>query len=301
MRNFYLYFFTLIICGCIIAKPLRIATYNIENFYDRYDDPYTTKDSRVDQGTASKSARELWALAKVISSVNADIIALQEVENIGFLREFNKSYLKNLGYKNVVLIEGNSSKSIKGRGIDVAVLSRVPVLAATTYQHRNFIFEDGKKVNFSRDFLHVQLKCPEHPVIHLFTLHTISKSSGAWTHYRRIAEAKAGATILEEQFSKDTNSWIIVLGDFNDGEKSKSVKTFLEIPKVPLVRIPLFDKKKKKYTWYGKGTGYSSSTLDHILVSKPMSEKINKKKSGIFNDKNAEKASDHRPLFISLD
>jgi len=63
----------------------------------------------------------------------------------------------------------------------------------------------------------------------------------------------------------------------------------------------LFDKKKRKYTWYGKGTGYSSSTLDHILVSKSMAEKVNAKKSGIFNDKNAETASDHRPLFITLD
>ncbi|MHA1575714.1 MAG: endonuclease/exonuclease/phosphatase family protein [Alphaproteobacteria bacterium] len=293
--------FCLVLSLKINAVPLRIATYNIENFYDRNDDPYSIKDSRVDKGTTPKSARALWALSKVIKKVDADIIALQEVENIGFLREFNKSYLKDLKYKNVVLIEGNSSKTSKGRGIDVAVLSRIPVLAATTYQHRDFVFDDGKKINFSRDFLHVKLKSPDYPVIHLFTLHTISKSSGAWTHYRRIAEAKAGATILEEQFSNDTNSWIVVLGDFNDGEKSKSVKTFLEIPKVPLVRIPLFDKKKKKYTWYGKGTGYSSSTLDHILVSKPLAKKVNAKKSGIFNDKNSENASDHRLLFITLD
>ena len=112
LKYFYSYFFTLIICGCLVAEPLRIATYNIENFYDRNDDPYSTKDSRVDQGTAPKSARALYALAKVIKSVDADIIALQEVENIGFLREFNKSYLKDLGYKNVVLIH-NSSFSLK--------------------------------------------------------------------------------------------------------------------------------------------------------------------------------------------
>ncbi len=300
-RYLYLYFGILILCRCLIAEPLRIATYNIENFYDRYDDPYSTKDSRVDQGTASKSARELWALAKVIREVNADVIALQEVENIGFLREFNNSYLKDMKYKNVVLIEGNSSKTIRGRGIDVAVMSRVPVLSATTYQHRKFDFEDDKNIKFSRDFLHVKLKSPDYPVIHLFTLHTISKKSGAWTHYQRINEAKAGAQILEEQFAKDSNAWIIVLGDFNDGPNSKSVKTFLNIPGVPLKRVPVLDNKKRKYTWYGKGKYYSPSTLDHILVSLPIAEKINAKKSGVFNDKNAEQASDHRPLFIEID
>jgi len=300
MRKFCLYFLAFSVCGMLTAEPLRIATYNIENFYDRYDDPYTTKDSRVDVGTSPKSARELWALSKVIKEVNADVIALQEVENIGFLREFNKSFLKDLGYNNVVLIEGNSSKSTRGRGIDVAVLSRVPVLSATTYQHRKFNIDGKKNIQFSRDFLHVQLKSPDYPVIHLFTLHTISKSSGAWTHYRRVAEAKAGAKILEEQFAKDTNSWIVILGGFNDGPKSKSVKTFLDIPNVPMKRIPLLDDKKRNYTWYGSGGYYSPSTLDHIIASEPMAGRIKKSKSGIFNDKNAEAASDHRPLFIEV-
>ena len=301
LNNIKTIFFCSLLCLITNGKSIRIATYNVENFYDRNDDPYSIKDSQVANGTAPKSARELWALANVIKKIDADIIALQEVENIGFLREFNSSYLKKLGYKNVILIEGNSSKTLRGRGIDVAVLSRVPVLAATTYQHRDFVFDDGKKINFSRDFLHVQLKSPDYPLIHLFTLHTISKSSGSWTHYRRIAEAKAGAIILKENFAKNTNAWIVVLGDFNDGEKSKSVKTFLNIPSVPLFRIPLLDKKKRKYSWYGKGSGYRSSTLDHILVSKPIEKKINITKSGIFNDKNAEKASDHRPLFITIE
>lgn len=283
-------------------KTLRIATYNLENFYDRYDNPYSSKDSRVDQNTAPKPARELYALSKVIKSVNADIIVFQEVENRGFLSEFNNSYLRDLKYKYVVLIEANSSKTTRGRGIDVAMLSRVPVYSATTFQYYKFPLNERKAstASFSRDLLYVKLMPEGFPELNLFVLHPISQRGGAYAHYRRIAEAKGASTVISKELGKEKNPWIIIAGDFNDSPDSESVKTYQNIPGIPLKRIPAYDSKNKKFTFYAKGGGYPPSTLDHIIVSKPVEKALAEPNAKIWNDKTAAIASDHRPVYITL-
>ena len=43
------------------SPVLRIATFNLENLFDRYDDPYTA-DSSDDRGTQPKPARALFAV-----------------------------------------------------------------------------------------------------------------------------------------------------------------------------------------------------------------------------------------------
>ena len=283
-------------------NSLRIATYNLENLYDRYDNPYSSKDSRIDYNTSPKPARELYALSKVIKSVNADIIALQEVENRGFLNEFNSSYLRDMNYKYVVLIEANSSKTTRGRGIDVAVLSRVPVYSATTFQHFKFPLneKDNSMANFSRDFLYVKLRPKNFPEINLFVLHTISRRGGAYAHYRRIAEAKGAAKVITNELGKEKNPWIVITGDFNDTANSESLKTYMTIPGIPLKRIPAYDSKKKPYTYYGKNGTYPPATLDHIIVSKPIENALEQSNAVILNDKTAGIASDHRPVYVTL-
>jgi len=296
------FFFSVIVFAGGKEKTLRIATYNVENLYDRYDDPYTVKDSRVDQDTSPKRARELYALSKVIKSVNADIIALQEVENRGFLAEYNKSYLGDLNYKYVILIEGNSSKTTRGRGIDVAVLSRVPVYSATTFQYYQFPLneKENSTATFSRDFLYVKLIPENFPPINLFVLHTISRRGGAYAHYRRIAEANGAVKVISNELGKEKDPWIIIAGDFNDTPNSRSVNAYLDVPGNQLKRVPARDYKKKEYTFYGKGGSYPPSILDHILVSKPVENALVSPIAKIWNDKSAATASDHRPVYITL-
>ncbi|RLD11997.1 MAG: hypothetical protein DRI44_02295 [Chlamydiae bacterium] len=295
-----LIFFSVIAFADNTNKTLRVATYNLENFYDRYDDPYNSKDSRIDQNTAPKPARELYALSKVIKSVNADIIVLQEVENRGFLNEFNNSYLRELKYKYVVLIEANSSRTTRGRGIDVAMLSRVPIYSATTFQYYKFPLNRKSTASFSRDFLYVKAKPEGFPELNLFVLHPISQRGGAYAHYRRIAEARGAGEVISKELGKEKNAWIIIAGDFNDSPESESLKTYLNIPGIPLKRIPAYDSKRKKFTFYAKSGGYPPSTLDHILVSKPVEKALVKPEAKIWNDKTAAIASDHRPVYITL-
>jgi endonuclease/exonuclease/phosphatase family metal-dependent hydrolase len=280
------------------SPVLRIATFNLENLFDRYDDPYTA-DSSDDRGTQPKPARALFAVAKIIKAVNADILALQEVENRGFLEEFRDAYLEGMGYDNIVLIEGNNSYR-DGRGIDVALLTRVPVLSATTHQHRDFVVTNSATMRFSRDFLQVRTQPHGFPEVHVFVVHAPSRMGGQQrSEPFRVNEARAGAAVLAEQFAGRTDAWVVVLGDFNDEPQDASLQVYLNNPALPLRAVPAADARGKPYTWIGSATTYPSVSFDNILLSRAAGARV-KGKARIWNDAGAADASDHRAVSVDL-
>lgn len=96
-----------------------------------------------------KPPRHLEALLTRTDRLNADVLAVQEVENIAALREFNS--LLDAPYRFVVLIEGNDP-----RFIDIGVLSRLPIRRAIS--HRWFPDPaDPSRFLFSRDALAVEI------------------------------------------------------------------------------------------------------------------------------------------------
>jgi endonuclease/exonuclease/phosphatase family metal-dependent hydrolase len=123
---------------------LTVATFNVENLLStvpsfgeggtpRPDGPLRfLKRDRLTAPDAAAEAlhvleahetRKLTALA--IAVLDADVVCLQEVESEPVLRQFRNEYLDPLtdgAFKHLKLIEGND-----GRGIDVALLSRLPL------------------------------------------------------------------------------------------------------------------------------------------------------------------------------
>ncbi|MDH3292597.1 MAG: endonuclease/exonuclease/phosphatase family protein [Gemmatimonadota bacterium] len=76
----------------------------------------------------AKDAMDTDRVAQRILAMDLDVLAVQEVENIGILREFNRENL-NGRYPFQVLIEGNDP-----RFIDIAILSKLPLGAVTSFQ-----------------------------------------------------------------------------------------------------------------------------------------------------------------------
>ena len=144
----------------VIAAPVSIMTFNVENLFDTTHDPGKNDETYLPASQKTGSAhvdkcteisvrrwreqclywdwseavldRKLDAVAKAIKQVNdgqgPDIIALQEVENAGILERLRLDYLKGLGYQPAVLLEGKDK-----RGIDVAFLSKFPATDATLH------------------------------------------------------------------------------------------------------------------------------------------------------------------------
>jgi len=262
----------------------RIASYNVLNLFDDVDDP-----NKRDEGTPPKSSESQAALADVMESSEADIIALQEVENIDILTQFrNENGLKD-DYPHVALVEGND-----GRGIDVALLSKHPISNVKTHKDEVFPIEGQKDRGFLRDLLQADVDIPEYGPVRFFLNHFASKRGGKRADRMREAEATAARDIIKRETKNFPSQKFVVMGDFNDTPDSPSVKTltsqdedgwglvdaFREEPDT--VSYPTRESTAKKW-------GYKR--IDHILLSPQMA--ADQVEEQAHQHPRSEEASDH--------
>lgn len=240
---------------------LRIATFNVENLMNRFDLSGFRNELLQDRSLKlfeieneadyraleeartvlqSDDARQLTALA--IADTRADIVCMQEVDNLKALDAFEYGYLYKMvgwGYRNKYMADGNDK-----RGIDVAVMMRqetrdgqpIEFVAMTSHAALSFADLDlhnedlaalGVHPNeriFRRDCLTIDLKVGGLPLT-LFVTHLKSMEGARQgddgrmaTMPIRIAEARAIRRIIEDKFGADragNRRWLI-LGDFND-------------------------------------------------------------------------------------
>lgn len=201
---------------------IRIGTFNCENLFARF-----RFNSNVDPAKAVKdgfninmlrfeilSETEKKLTAKAIAALDADVIALQEIENLDVLKRFRSERLRRLKYTFAMLVDGNDP-----RQIDVAVLSRFPLVATRSHQH----LRDGNAALFSRDCLEVDVQV-NNKVLTLFVNHfksMLDKNNPSQgrknTRAKRVKQAAQVKKLVQARFGPSPGSapWAI-LGDLND-------------------------------------------------------------------------------------
>jgi len=311
---------------------LRIGTFNVENLFARYKFPDPTDpqpaekvDLYLKNGWTIKdisfkmhNPRKREFTANAIHDLDADILALQEVENLDILKRFNSSYLssrfkKNKRYKYYGLIDGNDP-----RFIDVGILSRYPIVHIRSYQYLRR--PDHKWWLFSRDCLEVDVLLPGNKNFTLYINHFKSIiPSREKTAQKRSQQSKMVVEIVKNRFSNKLSSGsFVILGDLNDyrenGKASEGLTPLLNQPWLvdPIFRLP----KDERWTFYFDRKNHYSQ-LDYILLPKELAQKNNKsvpiiirkgqplraggldQYSGIGKDR--PKASDHCPIAFDFD
>lgn len=197
---------------------LVIGAYNLLNLFDEHDDPY-----RDDEGTPPKPRAQMERLAASIRALNADVLAVEEVENRDYLQRFVDVFLPDMGYRHVVLFEGNDT-----RGIDVGLLSRIPVGAVESRRHVSFPSTDGAPQRFNRDVLAVTLLPPSGPPLEMWVVHLKSNAGGREeAEPIRLGEARELRRMLDEELTADPGARIVVAGDFNDTPDSATIQTII--------------------------------------------------------------------------
>jgi endonuclease/exonuclease/phosphatase family metal-dependent hydrolase len=197
-------------------NEIVVCTFNTLNLFDDNDDPYTN-----DEGTRAKPREEMENWATAIRKINPDVIALQEVENRGYLEKFVQIFLGDMGYNHIAHFDGNDL-----RGIDVALLSRAPIGEVTSRRHLEFEGPDGIMRRFNRDIPAITVMPKDSEPIEFWPVHLKSKADGAETSEPiRLAEAAELRRLLDAKLKANPNARIIVLGDFNDHRDSKSLTT----------------------------------------------------------------------------
>ncbi len=261
------------------AAEFTVVSWNIENFFDVYDDPYSrdqvTKPAYVSEGRQKQ-------IAAVLKELNADVVALQEVENRYLLQEFVDNHLPQMGYQ-VVLLEGNDT-----RGIDVALLTRYPVQEAASYQHRRFQSRAGETMGFRRDLLRVRLGAPVNGDV--YVVHLKSQHGDEVADVIREAEATEITKILAEVGGGNKEYRAMVVGDFNEVPEMPTIGILRDSGLIdPMAGTDKYSYNKKPYL----------TRIDFALMTE--AQQAGLKSADILQDMdghNLKACSDHYPLLL---
>jgi endonuclease/exonuclease/phosphatase family metal-dependent hydrolase len=278
------------------AGKLRIATYNVRNMFDGIKDNPNNPDERA------KPDKEYQALSESLHKINADVIGFQEVESKGVLTAFRDKYLQDMGYTEVVLIEGNDS-----RGIDVALFSRFPISNVTSHKEARFNVPGQGVAGFSRDLLQVQIHPSANYQFTMFVGHLKSQHGGAEADARRLAEATKAQEIINTFQQANPRENVVVVGDFNDTVETQEIAPLVRGTNTVDIIGQDLGSGSNVYTYHPQ---QYRSRIDYILLNKnmvneyiPKSVDIHKpyKTEKGWQDLNFYDASDHIPTTIDLD
>jgi len=179
------------------AEAITIMAFNVQNLFDNTDDPGKDDKAYLPIGAKQSAAHidecntipvESWrdeclyldwsdaaidhklsVLAATIKQVGdgsgADIIALQEIENVSILERLRTEYLADSGYEPAILIEGQDI-----RGVDTAFLSKLPLFGPTV-MHPLVLDEYPDRVGDTRGLLEATFELPDGSLLTGFSVH----------------------------------------------------------------------------------------------------------------------------------
>jgi endonuclease/exonuclease/phosphatase family metal-dependent hydrolase len=202
-------------------QQVTVMSFNVENLFDNIDDegkddkaylPLASKQNAAHVEACNTIVVDRWrdeclhldwnddilehklsVLAETIRQVDggrgADIVALQEVENLAILERLRNEHLGDLGYLPATLIEGTDL-----RGIDVAFLSRLP-LAGEPVLHPLELAEFPDRAGDTRGILQADFALPDGGILTGFSVHfpapfhPTAMRVAAWQHLAALRQS----------------------------------------------------------------------------------------------------------------
>ncbi|MEM7228275.1 MAG: endonuclease/exonuclease/phosphatase family protein [Planctomycetota bacterium] len=263
-----------------LAEPLdkregtvRLATYNMLNFFDSVDDP--TLQGEFDDAGMITDEKRCQKLADAIRAMDADILALQEIESLQAIEWFRDTYLTDMGYDHVASIDVGYK-----RGVENSVLSRFPITNTKVWLDESLddvqrigpgwdeVPEDSQQgLEFRRSPLMVDVAIRDDYTLTVFCVH--HKSGGLRTMWWREAEALQIMEYINDIEEQDPARNIVVMGDFNSAPWDKSIRVYTQAGMVDTLShriIPRWkDADPTEPDLYK--THESGRTLDYILMN----------------------------------
>ncbi len=211
-----------------------VAFYNLENLFDTIDDLDTLDDDFTPNGSRKWTPRryknKLAKLAKTIGEIGLEAVGLPPVL-VGVAEVENESVVQDLlateplNKYNYHYVHYDSPDE---RGIDNALLynkDNFEVISSVAIPL--MVYSLAGQRDTTRDILYVHGNLNGEEV-HIFVNHWPSRRNGeVETDYKRIAAAKTINEYMGQIEEGVENPNYIVMGDFNDGPSSTSIKTLM--------------------------------------------------------------------------
>lgn len=289
------------------VRRIKIGTYNVNNLYDRFDDPYQSGDDFWGpRSTKSKDLIELYYLGERLRQDKPDVMGFQELENKGALVEFNTAHLGK-HFDEIVVVEANDP-----RGIQVGLASKLPLGQVVSYQFLRDFGNPRKEKIFSRDLLEVEILDPDTyvPIFTVFVTHLKSKFVDPTLKgekrekaiknatERRHRQAMAIGQLIKRRFPNPQQGLFVVIGDMNDTPDAETLKPLLADPELDLYNTLSDLPEKERWTHYWSAKK-EYSQLDYILLSPAMKYRMVPGTAHVIQRGNAQ-GSDHRPVYVDL-
>jgi endonuclease/exonuclease/phosphatase family metal-dependent hydrolase len=274
------------------AETLTVATYNIENYgpADRVTEAGYRKEY-------PKPEAEKRALRSVIRSLNADVLAVQEMGPRAYLEEFRRDLkAEGIDYPHAILLEAADADR------HVALLSKRPLKAVRTHTDLEFPYF-GKTEWVKRGLLEATI-ATEGGDVTIFVVHLKSRftdrTDDPLSAIRRGAEATVVRDRVLTRFPETTISRFLVVGDCNDAKTGKALQHLMKRGKTVVTEmLPASDSRGENWTHaYRKEESYSR--VDYILVSPGLRSAVLGGTAKIYDGGGVREASDHRPVVVTL-
>lgn len=246
-----------------------VLFWNVENYFDPFDDPLTRDESFTPQGyyawTWYRFIRKRNDLAKTIIACGLKddgtweaptIVGLCEVENFFVLYQLvTDSPLAPLEYG---IIHRDSPDP---RGIDVALLYKKETFKPLQANYYLPVYEDGTPAA-TREVLYVKGVYDKTDTLHFFVNHWPSKLGGTAAKALRMNASRMVQEVVDSVLAVCPLARIVVMGDFNDSPTSAAVR-MLEGER--LVNVSAGDTYKFQGAW---------DCIDQFLVSPSIQESL---------------------------
>jgi len=209
----------------------RIVSYNVENYFDPFNDSIKNDDEFTPDGarhwTWEKYKDKQKKIYKVLTAIGGwelpDIVGLCEIENRFVLDDLIKS--TPLKWRNIGIVHKESPDE---RGIDVAILYRKEkfhVISQNFYKIE-FPWDLTKK---TRDILYVKGVLNTGDTLHIFMNHWPSRLGGqSESDKNRQFVASILRSKVDSIFRTNWYANIIIMGDFNDEPDNLSIIDILK-------------------------------------------------------------------------
>lgn len=259
----------------VCAGELKIATYNVENLFDDKNDgtEYSDFDIKKSSWNTKKYQEKLYILSEAIKKIDANIIALQEIENYSTLKELAQM----CGYKFYKFTKDPSAP------IGVGVMSKIDILDAKSYSVK------GVK---TRNILRVSFKFDKNEFSVFVNHFPASKNP--------IKERRAAAITLYQAINESLKSGkenLVLLGDFNSALGDDFLLN-------DIIRIQKFKNLWDEVPRNLQRSHKSGRAIDHVLLSQSFFENSPFYKKGSFGickaNVNYSAISDHVPLCFDI-
>lgn len=265
---------------------VRVATFNVHRLFD------TTCDSTMcgaeafeEVATQEQLDRRIEELASAIAKIDADVLALEEIENAAVFDPLrDRLAAKGLGYVTAELGETGAPASM-----DVAILARGAATEIRRHRDEVLTRPDGTTTVFSRELLEARVTLGERRVI-FFAAHFRSKVED--DPGRRIAEATKTREIMLAAGAEDAGALVVLAGDLNDVPGSDAIGA-LEVGG-DLLRVAQDLPVGEQPTFVRDGLGIA---IDHVFVTKAGASRYVPRSAAVVRDL----GSDHAALRADFD